>query len=124
MIRAAENSGSETDDVLVGGSGELVFGNEVARRDLSAYGSVTVAVIDALEAADATPPDPNWVLDDVVDTDSIEQMFAPKASGEPRSGGLLAFDAWGATVVVTRTAVSVFSGADSDDGPAVDSHSP
>lgn len=123
MIRAAENSDSDTEDVFVGGFDEIAFGDEIARRNLSSYGSVTVAVIDALEAADATPPDPDWVLDDVVDTDSIEQMFAPKTSGEPRVGGLLVFDAWGVTVAITRTAVSVFS-ADDSGGPAVDDPSP
>jgi hypothetical protein len=112
MTRVAENSDSETELVWVGQSGDAGPGNEVARRDLSAYGSVTVAVVEALEAAEATPPESNWVLDDVIDTDSLEQLFAPKRSGERRSGGMLAFDAWESTVIVTRDAVRVFA----DDG--------
>ena len=122
MISAAENGDSETDFAWKGRVGKLVPENEVARRDLSTYGSVTVAVIDALEAADATPPDSSWVLDDAVDTDSLEQLFAPKNSGNARSGGVLVFDAWGTTVVVTRSAVSVFV-ADAEDGPAVENGS-
>lgn len=58
-------------------------------------------VVDALgRAADVPPEQLDLELNDYLDPDALDTLFAPRSDGTPRVGGRVAFDVDGRSVVV------------------------
>ncbi|MFB6130852.1 MAG: HalOD1 output domain-containing protein [Salinigranum sp.] len=107
MIRVAEDDDRGSEFVWIGSPGGPTHEDGVVTRTLTGYESVVIAIVDALDEVGIDPEERGGTLDDVVDADSLDRLFADKTSGMSRAGGTLTFRAWGATVVVTGEAVHV-----------------
>jgi hypothetical protein len=83
-------------------------GNAVlAKRTVEEDEPMTLAVIACAKQAGVYPDDPDRLLNDVVDPDALERIFADTLSGTPRQGGRVAFEVWGHTFVVSPDEVVV-----------------
>lgn len=77
-------------------------GTLIVSQDVEEPYSATEAVLTAVSLVHTIPDD--QVLDDVVDTDALDRIFA-----KDREGGTLLLDLWGMNVVVTPDEVRVYS---------------
>lgn len=86
--------------------------------DLSPSERVVAAVA---ARKDVDPVDLVRPLDDVIDPDALDALFAPRSDGQPRGTGRVLFRYYGYQVTVTHEgAVDLVDVDDTDDGPRED----
>lgn len=59
--------------------------------DIDADETVSMAVIRAVSAVEGREPLSLPPLSNVIDTDSLDALFAPRGDGTPRAGGRISF---------------------------------
>lgn len=72
-------------------------------RSTTEFDSVAESVVTAVSALTGTDPMELEPLYDVVDVDALDDLFAPKANGSPRSGGTISFTYCGCRVTVENS---------------------
>lgn len=75
--------------------------NRMVERQAEADVHIGVTIVQALSEATGVPiEEMDAELNDFVDPDALDRLFAPRIDGEPRSGGRVAFSMLDCTVRV------------------------
>jgi len=64
------------------------------------FGTVSTTIVSLLEEVTGQSADELSELNNVVDTDALDEIFEDRADGSPRRGGILIFESNGCRVVV------------------------